>query len=249
MERSQAAERPADRRNTLHGNGSGNMTRRARALCDRYLVKPALLFAGSCHARWRRFDSAVACFARAVAIDPESFAARVRLGTVYWIRREFDEAERQFIAAQRIDPKRFDRSNLPAAYALGGQFPHFGPERPSASTDATPVGGPLGVTADLDESDFEQAGFDKAGFDKAGFDDSGDPTDVDRDPFDFGTSELFEDAVFEDGFELSIFDEETEFLHGDFSSYDEWKRFQSLPPITPEEIRNVDWDRILPDLR
>jgi tetratricopeptide (TPR) repeat protein len=35
-----------------------------------------------------------------------------------------------------------------------------------------------------------------------------------------------------------------DFRYGDFSSYQEWKRIQSLPPITRTEIRNTDWDQI-----
>lgn len=241
MERSQATEPPAERRNTLSDNQSEGFVARIRTAFDRTILKPMLLFAGTCHARCRRFDTAVACFARAVAIDPESFAARVRLGTVFWVQRDFVQAERQFLEAQRIDPKRFDRSNLPSNYAFGSQLHQF--------DEMQPYAGGRGSRSEYGRS-HDEVGFEKVDLDGFGSNGSGAGEDaIDRDPFDFGSTELFDDGIFEEGFELSLFDDEPEFLHGDFSSYDEWKRFQSLPPITREEIRNVDWDRILPDLR
>ena len=38
-----------------------------------------------------------------------------------------------------------------------------------------------------------------------------------------------------------------DFHYGDFSSYAEWQRFQSLPPIQRSEIQNIDWDQIFSD--
>ena len=37
-------------------------------------------------------------------------------------------------------------------------------------------------------------------------------------------------------------------FQGDFSSFAEWKRFQSLPPISPTELESVDWDQIIASL-
>ncbi len=42
-------------------------------------------------------------------------------------------------------------------------------------------------------------------------------------------------------------DNQDSFRHGDFSSYQEWKRFQTLPPISQTEIHNIDWDQIFSD--
>jgi tetratricopeptide (TPR) repeat protein len=37
------------------------------------------------------------------------------------------------------------------------------------------------------------------------------------------------------------------FRRGDFSSYEEYLRFKNRPPISADEIRRVDWDRLLSD--
>ena len=37
------------------------------------------------------------------------------------------------------------------------------------------------------------------------------------------------------------------FRYGDFSTFEEWQRFQGMPPISPSEIKNTDWDSILSD--
>ena len=36
--------------------------------------------------------------------------------------------------------------------------------------------------------------------------------------------------------------------YGDCASLDEYARFRAMPPIRPDEIEGLDWDRVLEDL-
>jgi len=39
------------------------------------------------------------------------------------------------------------------------------------------------------------------------------------------------------------------FWYGDFSSFQEFKKFQNLPPITAQDIQNTDWEKLFRELQ
>jgi len=66
--------------------------------------------------------------------------------------------------------------------------------------------------------------------------------------YSFQESSYQEPTFEESAFPVIEGPEEAESFHfGDFSSYQEWKRFQAMPPISRSEMRNTDWDQIFSD--
>lgn len=169
-----------------------------RAIYRKSFLRPYLYMLGLLHLRRGRLDLAESCFARAVLLDPRNFNGRVQLGRVYFLMEEFFKAEQQFLKAQELDPRRFQRNHLPEDYTCW--------EEVETSEDRQ----------DTLFGDYETE----------------------------GSLYSYEESTF-------TIDDEAErsepFHYGDFSTYQEWQRFQIMPPISRSEIRGIDWDKIFSD--
>ena len=187
-----------------------------RAIYRKSFLRPYLYMLGMLHLRRGRLERAETCFSRTVLLEPRNFNARVQLGRVYFLREEFFKAEQQFLKAQELDPRRFQRNHLPEDYACWETCWEDGWEEGQSSEERQ----------DTLFGDYEQ------------------------NYQDGGSLYSYEDSAFTvednpDGGEP--------FRHGDFSTYQEWQRFQAMPPISRSEILamsdmdDIDWDQLFFD--
>ncbi len=186
-----------------------------RTIYRKSFLRPYLYILGLLHLRRGRLELAESCFSRTVLLEPRNFNARVQLGRVYFLREEFFKAEQQFLKAQELDPRRFQRNHLPEDYTCWETCWETCQEETESSEDRQ-------------ESlfgDYEAEGS-LYSYEESAF--------------------TVEDNIIKENSKDNLESGEP-FHYGDFSTYQEWQRFQVMPPISRSEIRDIDWDQIFSD--